>query len=589
MKPRLLVVLIALAVVLSLAGIVVAAPSIVSSFTVSPSAAPVGATVTFEGNYNVANTAMAFCFYFTAGDTNVWNGNFNALNSVAGVSFTEVPTTTAVCPAAFGYANFYFFTNDTNAAVFGDTFSASVIVPGISTGTKIIAVRQYSGTNCDGTAGNIPGVAGNCATLENFGSANLTVQSAPTTVYASNQATCGGYGVPGTSCFQSLSSAINALSTTGTEVVIVGELTANAGGSIVPNSGNGSALATIRGISSAQLTAPSGCSQSPLTIAKTSMVSVYSFIIDGTACSGQTGLSVTGNVAVSNLTVQNFSSGTGIAFSGTGTGSVKTSVISGNNTGIADTTSAAVSVGTGPADGNTVTDNSTGIVSNGGITIKGNTISGGAYGVELTANATAFYGNRITGASTQQVRCNGATAGAAWNYLGGTSPASGSNCPDVANQLGSNWVNWSDGGIVSGLNVGGSVVATFDLGSNLPFQYGDTTGRTSNYFAVYGASAGTVTVGGTGTTQYKMFVPPNTGGVCPTGTEHSCWESLTNSRTQSGAGYYYSGTLDPTAITLNDLNATTTATPWPLVIAAVLIVAGMSAWGLLLRRRAVKA
>ncbi len=60
--------------------------------------------------------------------------------------------------------------------------------------------------------------------------------------------------------------------------------------------------------------------------------------------------------------------------------------------------------------------------------------------------------------------------------------------------------------------------------------------------------------------------------------------------TVSSEGQYVIGNqVDPTAITLSDLNATTAATPWPLVLAAAIVVAAMLALGLVLRRRTVKA
>jgi hypothetical protein len=53
-------------------------------------------------------------------------------------------------------------------------------------------------------------------------------------------------------------------------------------------------------------------------------------------------------------------------------------------------------------------------------------------------------------------------------------------------------------------------------------------------------------------------------------------------------GVYFTGT-GPNAITLRDLNATTTLTPWPLILAAVIVVAAMLVLGLMLRRRTARA
>lgn len=61
----------------------------------------------------------------------------------------------------------------------------------------------------------------------------------------------------------------------------------------------------------------------------------------------------------------------------------------------------------------------------------------------------------------------------------------------------------------------------------------------------------------------------------------------TNSGTLN-TGVYFTGT-GPNAITLRDLNATNTMTPWPLILAAVIVAAAMLALGLMLRRRMAKA
>ncbi len=60
----------------------------------------------------------------------------------------------------------------------------------------------------------------------------------------------------------------------------------------------------------------------------------------------------------------------------------------------------------------------------------------------------------------------------------------------------------------------------------------------------------------------------------------------TNSGTLN-TGVYFTGT-GPNAITLRDLSAESAATPWPLVLAAVAVVAAMLALGVILRRRAAR-
>jgi hypothetical protein len=64
-------------------------------------------------------------------------------------------------------------------------------------------------------------------------------------------------------------------------------------------------------------------------------------------------------------------------------------------------------------------------------------------------------------------------------------------------------------------------------------------------------------------------------------------DRLNNTGTLS-TGVYFTGT-GPNAITLRDLNAMSTATPWPLIIGAVVVVAAMLALGMVMRRRTAKA
>ena len=53
-------------------------------------------------------------------------------------------------------------------------------------------------------------------------------------------------------------------------------------------------------------------------------------------------------------------------------------------------------------------------------------------------------------------------------------------------------------------------------------------------------------------------------------------------------GVYFTGT-GPTAVTLRDLSADSAVTPWPLILAAVIVVAAMLALSLILRRRVARA
>ena len=178
----------------------------INSFTITPNSAPIGTSVTFTGEYDVEATQTAFCFYFATADTADWNANFTALGSVAGLNFTKRGT--SACPAVTGYGSIDFYTNDTSAAIFGDTFEQSVIVPSIGTGTKIIAVRQYEGSNCETGTYN----TGDCAFVNFRSITNFVVQAAAATVHADPAGVCAG----NSPCFDDLQATVDAVATGGT-------------------------------------------------------------------------------------------------------------------------------------------------------------------------------------------------------------------------------------------------------------------------------------------------------------------------------------------------------------------------------------
>ena len=202
-------------------------PLSISTFTIDPSSAAIGDTVTFEGDYTVTTpgtTQIAICFYFTTADASSWSTNFTTLGSVAGVPFTKYSS--SPCPGVGGYSDFGFYATDTSNAGFGDMFEEDVVVPNIATGTKLVGVKYYEGTDCDGSGGtnDIPGGT-NCNTNSNQDSTNLTVNPAPTntpvptatpqpsTVYtAANASACSAYDP----CYTTLASAYAAVAAGGT-------------------------------------------------------------------------------------------------------------------------------------------------------------------------------------------------------------------------------------------------------------------------------------------------------------------------------------------------------------------------------------
>ncbi|MCP4358095.1 MAG: DUF4097 domain-containing protein [Chloroflexi bacterium] len=287
-----------------------------------------------------------------------------------------------------------------------------------------------------------------------------------------------------------------------------------------------------------------------------------------------------GSLTFKNLTIQDMNVGisSSVTFSNTGnsylnnvigvniTGGDTTliqDIFTNNGIGVRETSSGAVNIGTGPTDGSTFTGNTIGIESDGGATIKGNTISGGTTGISLSGNATAIYGNSVTGASNLQIDCNGALAGAAFNYLGGNSwpiPITTTNCSDSDNQLGAVFTSWTEGTALN--EATSSAGPIFDLGNNVPFGFAAPTNN-SNFYAVMN---GAVTITG-GNTQFKMFMDAT--GCNPM--TAACWESAANGRTQTGPGYFFNGSQDPTTISLSEL---TTAVPSQvnLLLAATLFM-----------------
>ncbi|MCI0521416.1 MAG: hypothetical protein L0Z70_14305 [Chloroflexi bacterium] len=192
----------------------------IAVFTITPTSAPIGTDVEFAGTYDTEPGGFAqtaFCFYFATADEPAWDTNFTALGSDAGVTFVKNASAN-YCPAQAGYGRFGFYTTDTSAAVFGDSFRQTVTVPSVATGTKIIAVRQYGGADCedegDNGGGDAPGGA-TCAYVNFRSVTNFVVQPAPATVYA------GAAGCAGNSpCYTSLAAAYNAVAAGGTIRVV---------------------------------------------------------------------------------------------------------------------------------------------------------------------------------------------------------------------------------------------------------------------------------------------------------------------------------------------------------------------------------
>jgi hypothetical protein len=305
-----------------------------------------------------------------------------------------------------------------------------------------------------------------------------------------------------------------------------------------------------------------------------------------------TGARVSGSSATATFDQCNFAQNTetGVQID-IGTATITNSSFSGNVSYGVRHTGGTVSIGTVPGNGNTFTvpSGATGISSIGtGATIRDNTISGGLRGIYLGAAASSIYANTVSGASSYQIECaTTSVAGAGFNYIGGNYGGGGSNCSDATDQLGSPIVSWTGNNTLGGCTVS-SAGPIFDLGNVSPYGLTPPQGRNSKYYAVTSA-AGNVTVTG-GSTQFKMYMDGTDTGaggtdVCNPMT-YACWEANGGStpRVQSGAGYYFSGTLDPTAISLRSLTASSARNTWlpAILLGAALLLGG---GGLLLVRR----
>jgi hypothetical protein len=588
MKPRLLVALIAVAMMLSLAGIVVAAPAntpeFFSSLTVNMSSVYPGDTpiFTIQGTMDLdaGGTCLAIALpnFITPWDTfieeattdngsdiTVDTGSWTRLSG-ANMS-TDCGSEPAAAPSG---TEWVYLTLPNNGTTFQSIVAqVRATVEGTTFGVYTIRAAM-----------NDSAVAPHDTWLYVDMTGNPLVQNAAaTTLYvANNSSQCLG----NSPCYTGSFGLIPALGAPGaTTIIVLGAYNAYPATAYTLLAGQ-----TLKGQSGASININDiACQSTNPFLTVTGAATIQDLTFDGTCTSGNptAGIDVTATgVTIQNVTIRDFANA-GILVGVGGTATINGNTFTGNGIGI-NHSGGTANIGTSPTTGNTFTGNSIGISSIGtGATIKGNTISGGTTGIALTGVAAAIYGNTVSGASGNQIACSGAFAGAGFNYLGGNIGGGGTNCADATDQLGSPIVSWTDSTSLSEASVTGSG-PIFNLGNVAPFGYAPPLGRNSKYYATTaGATAVTITSGGA--TQFKMLMA---GTGCNPMTS-TCWESLTNGRAQSGAGYYFRGSQDPTAITLRDLNATSTATPWPLVIGAVVVLAAMLALGLVLRRRTAKA
>jgi len=559
MKPRLLVGFIALAMVLSLAGIVMAAPSVVSGFAITPSTAYVGNSVTFQVDFAVATSDLAarntFCFYY---QSSTYDATFTALGNVTsnlGDTYTKdlqttAGTASANCPLIVGYKILEYSTPTPNEfADGGDWISFSFNVPSGAV-SQTFRLRQRNATTTVGVFNN-----------------TLTVQSLGNQIYVANDTTSCGSNSPCLTGPTALNTALDNVTGPG-DVFVLGDYLMS------PSASADLATAktvTLSGVGAASVNMAAGTCSGAALVNNGGTLTVQNLAIDGTCASASRSAAIrndAGTLTVKNVTVRDFaSSGIGVA----------------------------AASGTVVVEGSNFNNNNVALDGNGGILY--------AFANNVNTNTSL---NAATNIGGDNVKCN------YWNSYNITGDAA-----QYEKRLGAPVSTYIEGaGVLTlgradlGAGTGNRVIVNMGR-STPPFNNGTVLGlgaQTSDFFAFClsrdGSALGTITVtsdnvaaGATGHRLYRI----NDTTECSPSTNTACWDH-TGATSAGGAvsaglvptvsteGQYVIGNqVDPTAVTLRDLNATTAATPWPLILAAVLGAAALLALGMVLRRRAIKA
>lgn len=159
-------------------------PQAVTGVTITPGSIVAGNTITVQVDFDVPNTAVlnAICLYYLNSQIpSAPSGLPGSVTSTLGDTYSvELGTSsgdgTTNCPGVGGRWAVEFFVNDPDDfADGGDSFTFTMFIPvSTPTGSKTLTFRQYN-----------PG-------LINTLNGTFTVLSAPSTIYVSNTAGCGG-------------------------------------------------------------------------------------------------------------------------------------------------------------------------------------------------------------------------------------------------------------------------------------------------------------------------------------------------------------------------------------------------------------
>lgn len=600
-------------------------PENVSSVTIAPNPALIGQSVTITAKYDfvyggatvTVRDHVALCVYLRpASDMTSWRSAFPA--TVTGLA-TYTKLNSNACPDIPNYDDFYYVVTAGTAALSGgDTVAFTMNVPSIPAGTdKLIGFRLFTGTDCNGDAGNgsdVPSMtagATNCSTFAGARASTFSVADPDVVRYVSDSSPdCGG----NTPCDPTLQAAIDALPASYGTIRIYNTATSGpaniANKNILIEAGGGTPL--LR------------CSTGGYLI---SVTGTGSLILDGVTVDGQS------------------SCGTGFAVSATSTNSFRAE----NNARIQNFVTAGVAVTSTYAAMNNTTfsGNGIGVITYGGnTTIRGGAFTGNSgYAIRQNAGTVTAFANNITSNNTvgdgyQAYLSAPSSANVAKNWWGSSSvsafgprDASGSHAASWSKRLGADVVSasWGPSGgsvtlgnatlspAVSGGN-GTPVIIRFGNGlANAPFGNGVDPYASQlcsdfyDFYVVNGSGnwqvglpvntspAGCVSVTLNQKAVYKID-PTKYDTNCATASDKSCWDlvlpaSVTvdaaNSRllvAQTAAELAFTNFVggdptgaDPTAIELSSLNVSSARTwlPWGL-LALSLVLGGV---GLYIARR----
>ncbi len=533
-------------------GAAFAKPAAPTAFTISPSPAFPGETVTFTVSIFGMGTSGTYrlCFYSngTSGQTYTFPATIVAMDTWV----LQAGSTGCFGP---GFRARY-ETNTNNGGFFGDTLTFNVGVSGpapTSTVTEAWVVMQY-----DGTTQLPPSLPANVQWL------------VASTVYVANDTTTCGSNTPCLTGTGALNRAIDGVTDpagAGSPGVVTVLGTYNLGGSATADLTTAKEVA-VNGSSGASIVNSSACANAMLSNGNAGAVlSVQNLTLNGTCVSGQRTagvLTTAGSTNIRNVSVQNFA------------GSANVGIQAGGGTTV--------------VEGSTFSGNQTALDGNGGILY--------AFANNVTTNLGLDAARNID--TGDNVSCN---------YWSSYNVSGSVGAVQFEERLGSPVSTYIEG--TGALTLGRASLAAgtgnrviVDLSRNTstpPFGNGTVIGLgslTSNFFAVCLARDGTVrgdlTIAADNVTPgllgHRLYYITNTADCSPS-TNTACWDYTGQSSMTAGAaltdtmgnaGHYVIGNqVDPTAIVISNFTASGSATAnsaWLILLGTASMLAGVWLW-----------